>query len=184
MKSIVLNGAAATALVLGIGTAAMAQSGGPGGGDGAQMRPPAASGDVAPRAEGSGSAGASGGASDRMTRPGTAQGEMKGDRRGSAATEPKGELKSGRAAAPTELSTQQRTVFREKLVSGDADRATADFNVSVGAVVPRTIHVRPLPPELVQIVPEYRDYDYVVLADGRIAVINPANYEIVTVVSG
>jgi len=36
---------------------------------------------------------------------------------------------------------------------------------------------------VIQIVPQYRDYEYIVLADERIIVIDPATYEIVYVLT-
>jgi hypothetical protein len=159
--------------------------------EGEIKKPGAAQGDMKPETKGSAQGqvkpetkGSAEGEMKSDTTKGSAQGEMKGDTQGSAASDTKGgEMKSGRAAAAKELSTEQRTTFREKLVTKNVDRVNVDFNVSIGAVVPRTIRGRPLPVEIVEVVPEYRGYDYIVLADGRIVIIDPATYEVVTILS-
>jgi hypothetical protein len=54
-----------------------------------------------------------------------------------------------------------------------------DFDVNVGVAVPRTVTLRPLPPRVIEIVPAYRDYEYFVLADGRIVIVEPDTLKIV-----
>jgi Protein of unknown function (DUF1236) len=56
----------------------------------------------------------------------------------------------------------------------------ADFNVSVGVTVPRTVHVAVLPPEVVTIVPEYRGFDYVGVGD-QLLIVDPNTMEIVAI---
>jgi hypothetical protein len=53
-----------------------------------------------------------------------------------------------------------------------------NFDVAVGARVPEDILLRPLPPEIVEIAPEYRGYDYVYSND-RIVFIQPDTHEVV-----
>ena len=47
------------------------------------------------------------------------------------------------------------------------------IDVTVGAVVPDTAVRRPVPPEIVAVVPETQGYEYFVLADGRIVLVHP-----------
>jgi hypothetical protein len=54
-----------------------------------------------------------------------------------------------------------------------------DIDVNVGVVVPRTVTLRPLPPRVIEIVPAYRGYEYFVLADGRIVIVEPGTYKVV-----
>ncbi len=56
-----------------------------------------------------------------------------------------------------------------------------NFSVSVGVNVPSTVSVRQLPASIVEIVPEYRGYDYVVVRD-EIVIVEPRTRKIVTVV--
>ena len=57
----------------------------------------------------------------------------------------------------------------------------ADFSLEVGAAVPRSVRVYTLPPEIVEIVPEYRGHDYVLVGDD-IVIIDPGSLEIVAVI--
>ena len=57
---------------------------------------------------------------------------------------------------------------------------SATFSVSVGAKVPRDVHVAVLPPEVVTIVPEYRGFEYVMVGD-QLLIIDPDTLEIVAI---
>jgi len=90
---------------------------------------------------------------------------------------------SGRpGGASVQLSQDQRTKIKD-IVVRDRNVArvnNADFNVSVGVTVPRTVHVAVLPPEVVTIVPEYRGFDYVVVGD-QLLIIDPNTMEIIAI---
>jgi hypothetical protein len=102
---------------------------------------------------------------------------------GKADATKQGGMESGRAAASKEITTEQKTTIREKISTTNVQKVNVDFNVSVGAVVPRHVHVLPLPPTIVEVVPQYQGYSYIVLADGRIVIIDPSSYAIVTVIA-
>jgi hypothetical protein len=55
-----------------------------------------------------------------------------------------------------------------------------NFRVSVGAVIPASVRFRPLPAEIVAIVPQYRGYDFVLVRD-QIVIIEPRTHRIVEV---
>lgn len=57
-----------------------------------------------------------------------------------------------------------------------------NFSVSVGVNVPSTVTVRPLPASIIEIVPEYRGYNYVLVRE-EIVIIEPSTRRIVTVVN-
>jgi uncharacterized low-complexity protein len=86
----------------------------------------------------------------------------------------------GAAAGAAKLSTEQRskitTIFKHHRV------APAHLNISihVGARVPETVHFYPLPVEVVDVYPEWRGYDYILVGD-QILVIDPDSHEIVAV---
>ena len=58
----------------------------------------------------------------------------------------------------------------------------ADFAVRVGAAVPGRYRFRPLPPEIIDLVPEYEGYDYIVV-DDQILILDPDTREVVAVIS-
>jgi hypothetical protein len=90
---------------------------------------------------------------------------------------------SGRAGgASVQLSQDQRTKIKDVIV-GDRNVArvnSANFSVSVGARVPRDVHIAVLPPEVVTIVPEYRGFEYVMVGD-QLLIIDPSTLEIVAI---
>ncbi|MET4290553.1 hypothetical protein ABIB06_001319 [Bradyrhizobium sp. LB8.2] len=55
-----------------------------------------------------------------------------------------------------------------------------NFSLSVGTAVPRDIRLQPLPAEVVEIVPQYRGYNFVLVKD-EIVIVEPSTYKIVTV---
>ena len=89
----------------------------------------------------------------------------------------------GRAGgASVQLSQDQRTKIKDVIVR-DRNVARvngANFSVSVGARVPRDVHVSVLPPEVVTIVPEYRGFEYVLVGD-QLLIIDPDTLEIVAI---
>ena len=118
----------------------------------------------------------------------TAQdGSRRGDRQGEAAT--------GRSDADaarqdnveqtrtSKLSDRQRTVVRERIqrqrpVGSDV---RIDVNVSVGTRLPRNVRTTVLPPAIVQEVPAWRGYHYVVVRD-EIVIVQPTTYQVVDVI--
>lgn len=91
---------------------------------------------------------------------------------------------TGRAAggANVQLTQDQRTKIKDVVVR-DRNVARvdhADFDISVGVTVPKTVHVAVLPAEVVTIVPEYRGFEYVVVGD-QLLIIDPNTLEIVAI---
>jgi hypothetical protein len=85
-------------------------------------------------------------------------------------------------AASVQLSQDQRTRVTGIIGKGHGARAAnVNFSISVGAAVPRDVHVEVLPPAIVEIVPEYRGFDYVVVGD-QILIIDPNSMEIVAII--
>ncbi|KAA3447310.1 hypothetical protein C7I87_27375 [Mesorhizobium sp. SARCC-RB16n] len=80
-----------------------------------------------------------------------------------------------------EQKTQITQVIKETKVE---PVASVDFDVSVGIEVPRhKIRLHRLPARIVKIVPAYESYDYFVLADGRIVIVDPDTYKIVLILT-
>jgi hypothetical protein len=91
---------------------------------------------------------------------------------------------AGRASggANVQLTQDQRTKIKD-IVVRDRNVARVDnvnFNIRVGVAVPRTVHVAVLPAEVVTLVPEYRDFEYVVVGD-QLLIIDPNTLEIVAI---
>lgn len=55
-----------------------------------------------------------------------------------------------------------------------------NFSVSVGTVIPRDVRLQSMPAEVVEIVPQYRGYNFVVVRD-EIIIVEPSSYKIVAV---
>jgi hypothetical protein len=65
----------------------------------------------------------------------------------------------------------------------DFNQARTDVNihVNIGERLPERVRPRPLPSDIVTIVPEYRGYDYTVVND-EIAIVDPRSHEVVDVI--
>jgi Protein of unknown function (DUF1236) len=117
---------------------------------------------------------------------GTAQkGDAAKEKSASDKASPSDSTASKAATAPrAQLSEQQQTRVRETVLKQRGNRVTnVNFSVTIGTRVPRSVRLAPLPVAVIEIVPEYRSYHYVVVRDD-ICIIDPATYEIVYVLPG
>jgi len=57
---------------------------------------------------------------------------------------------------------------------------SVNFSLSVGTAVPRDVRLQPLPAEVVESVPQYRGYNFVLVKD-EIVIVEPSSYKIVAV---
>jgi hypothetical protein len=88
---------------------------------------------------------------------------------------------SGRSVGSTTLSADQRTRLHRVITGGDIRRIdNADFALSVGTRVPNTVTFYDLPETIVDIVPEYRGDEYIVVGD-QLVIIDPETLEILAV---
>jgi hypothetical protein len=80
-----------------------------------------------------------------------------------------------------EQKTEITQVLKEEKVESVSD---VDFDISVGIEVPRQrVRLHRLPPRIVEIVPAYESYEYFVLADGRIVIVDPDTLKIVLILT-
>ncbi|MER8374309.1 DUF1236 domain-containing protein [Mesorhizobium sp. M1406] len=80
-----------------------------------------------------------------------------------------------------EQKTQITQVIRETKVE---PVASVDFDISIGVEVPRhKIRLHRLPARIVKIVPAYETYEYFLLADGRIVIVDPDTFKIVLILT-
>jgi Protein of unknown function (DUF1236) len=88
----------------------------------------------------------------------------------------------GQAGAGAKLSGDQRTkittVIRSQHV---APVEHVNFSISVGTRVPPEVAYHPLPVEVVDIYPEWRGYQYILVGE-QIVVVDPQSFEIVAVI--
>jgi hypothetical protein len=83
--------------------------------------------------------------------------------------------------AAVNINDQQRTRVTESISRLNVRPLTnVNFSLSVGTAVPRDIRLQPLPPDVVQVVPQYRGYNFFVVRD-EIVIVEPSSYQIVTV---
>jgi len=83
--------------------------------------------------------------------------------------------------AQVNLNDQQRTRISQAVSRLSAQPLTnVNFSLSVGSTVPRDVRLNPLPPDVVEIVPQYRGYNFVPVRD-QIVIVDPSSYQIVGV---
>jgi Protein of unknown function (DUF1236) len=94
------------------------------------------------------------------------------------------QIDRSRSTTAVSVNDQQRTRVFDQLHRDrefDQARTDIDIRINVGERLPERVRPRPLPTEIVTIVPEYRGYDYTVVHD-EIAIIDPRSREIVDVI--
>ncbi len=90
--------------------------------------------------------------------------------------------RSSRSGTTVNLNATQRTRISTAIRSAHVEPLrNVNFSVRVGAVVPASVHFQTLPAEVVEIVPQYRGYYYVLVGD-EIVIIEPRTRKIVTVI--
>ncbi|WP_050421391.1 DUF1236 domain-containing protein [Bradyrhizobium tropiciagri] len=83
--------------------------------------------------------------------------------------------------ASVNINDQQRTRINTSISHLNVQPLTnVNFSLSVGTVVPHDVRLQPLPAEVVEILPQYRGYDFVLVKD-EIVIVEPSSYKIVTV---
>lgn len=94
-----------------------------------------------------------------------------------------GRSEGGRHGSVANVSVEQKTrirsIFTEHRVEPARD---LHVSVNVGTRIPRSIHLYPVPEQVISIVPEYRDYEYILLDDNRVAIIDPDTFEVVDII--
>ena len=82
-----------------------------------------------------------------------------------------------------QLSETQRTKIQTIIGHSRAARVTnVKFNVEVGVRIPRTVHVEVVPEDIVEVVPQFRGFDYIIVGD-NILIIDPDTLEIVDIIA-
>jgi Protein of unknown function (DUF1236) len=87
----------------------------------------------------------------------------------------------GAAAGSAKLSSEQRTKISSIIKQRKVESTKLSVSVSVGTRVPASVHLYPLPVEVVAVYPAWRGYEYILVGD-QIVVINPRSHEIVAII--
>jgi hypothetical protein len=76
------------------------------------------------------------------------------------------------------LTEEERKKIRAIILKENvAQESRANFKVQVGTKVPEGVRLRPLPSEAVQLVPRFKEFDFVIAGD-RIAIVQRSTREI------
>ena len=97
----------------------------------------------------------------------------------SEGTEGRSERRGSIASVTSEQKTRIKTVFSRHHVEPARNLNVA---VNVGVALPHSVHLYPIPEDIVVIVPDYRGYDYIMLDDNRVAIVDPETYEVVDII--
>lgn len=128
-------------------------------------------------------------AGEQKKQPGTAQQRQDrkaGEADGTRTREQTGRTETqARTSGKVELSSRQETTIQQTFrkhrdVNVIRDR-DIDFSISVGATIPRSVRLAPLPPAIIEVVPQFRGYRYVVVED-EIVIVHPRTFLIVAVI--
>ncbi|RZN18513.1 DUF1236 domain-containing protein [Bradyrhizobium sp. Leo121] len=87
---------------------------------------------------------------------------------------------SATAAPPAEKRTQIVSAIKSERVE---EVKNVNFNVAVGTTVPTSVRFHPLPSRIVEIYPEWRGYDFI-LVNGRYVIVQPETHQIVYIIEG
>jgi uncharacterized protein DUF1236 len=87
---------------------------------------------------------------------------------------------SATAAPPAEKRTQITSAIKQEKVE---EVTNVNFNLSIGTAVPAGIRYYPIPSRIVEIYPEWRGYDFI-LVHGKYLVLRPRTHEIVYIIEG
>jgi hypothetical protein len=80
------------------------------------------------------------------------------------------------------VNDDQRRQIVDRLRNERTSTKNININLDIGERLPPRVRPRPLPPEIVRIAPQYRDYEYTVIED-RIAIVDPRTREVVDVIN-
>ena len=97
----------------------------------------------------------------------------------SEGSEGRSEHRGSVANVTTEQKTRIRTVFSRHHVE---PARNLNVSVNVGVRLPHSVHLYPVPEDIIVIVPDYRGYEYIMLDDDRVAIVDPDTFEVVDII--
>jgi len=87
---------------------------------------------------------------------------------------------SATASPPAEKRTQITSAIKQEKVE---EVTNVNFNLSIGTAVPAGVRYYPMPSRIVEIYPEWRGYDFI-LVHGKYIILRPRTHEIVYIIEG
>ena len=87
---------------------------------------------------------------------------------------------SATASPPTEKRAQITSAIKQERIE---EVTNVNFNVSIGTAVPAGVRYHPMPSRIVEIYPEWRGYDFI-LVHGNYIILRPHTHEIVYIIEG
>jgi hypothetical protein len=87
----------------------------------------------------------------------------------------------GAGGASGKMTSEQRSKIGTLLRARKVEPAHLTVSVNVGTHIPESVHAYPLPSEVVEIYPEWRGYDYIMIGD-QVLVVDPQTREIVAII--
>ncbi|WP_235885045.1 DUF1236 domain-containing protein [Bradyrhizobium frederickii] len=84
------------------------------------------------------------------------------------------------AAPPAEKRSQITSAMKQEKVE---EVTNVNFSLSIGTAVPAGVRYYPMPSRIVEIYPEWRGYDFI-LVNGKYLVLRPRTHEIVYIIEG
>jgi Protein of unknown function (DUF1236) len=103
----------------------------------------------------------------------------KGATGASEGTEGKSAPKGSVANISPEQKMRMKSAFGSHHVAPARNIGVA---VNVGVVVPRSVHFYPIPEDIVTIVPDYSGYEYFMIDDAHVAIVDPDTLEVVDII--
>ena len=88
--------------------------------------------------------------------------------------------KAATAAPPPEKQSQIASAIKSEKVE---EVTNVNFNISIGTTVPTGVRYHPLPSRIIEIYPEWRGYDFI-LVRGKYIILRPRTREIVYIIEG
>jgi hypothetical protein len=93
----------------------------------------------------------------------------------------------GATAKPTvpgiKLSAEQRqTIYASINNQKQKETAPATFIAQVGAVVPTTVELQPMPKTIVELIPELKDYEYAMVTN-QVLLVDPKSKQVVEIIN-
>ncbi len=134
------------------------------------------------RRTGIGAAGIAGVISLGLVGSAAAQQPQTGDQSGKAASAtPHVDPEKIRAEGSAEITKDRAARIADLLLATAPQTPSVSGNVHVGAPLPGDVDLMPLPKPIVDLVPEYRDYEYVVV-NNTIVFVKPSTRQVVEVI--
>lgn len=88
----------------------------------------------------------------------------------------------GAAAGAAKLSTEQRSKITTIIKQKKVEPVNLDITINVGTRVPPTVKFYPVPVEVIEVYPEWRGYDYIIVG-GDILILEPDSHVIVAIIA-